>query len=289
MAYYQRKRSRARADPASEQRRRQVSPQAAGDKRTDDPTSVQPFKLRGRTITAISLHISAPLDAKFYGALDVRLRQAPQFFKDAPVVIDLSEANDQADVNDLRKLIDNLRRRGMGVFGVQDPTRTQRSAALSLGLIPVLGGREVPMRDRSAEAPAKTETETEAAPADTEPLSDAPAAPASATATRTVTTPIRSGQSVVAETGDLIVIGHVSSGAELVATGNIHVYGQIRGRAIAGADGDTSARIFCQSLDAELLAIAGVYLTSEDIQADVRKKTVQVHLDRDDLKISPFG
>ncbi|WP_311735000.1 septum site-determining protein MinC [Alloyangia mangrovi] len=104
-----------------------------------------------------------------------------------------------------------------------------------------------------------------------------------------VTMPVRSGQTVIADKGDLTVVGPVSSGAELFAAGNIHVYGRMRGRAFAGIDGDENARIFCQSLDAELLAIAGLYRTSDSLGADVRHKMVQIYLEDERLIVAPFG
>ena len=100
---------------------------------------------------------------------------------------------------------------------------------------------------------------------------------------------MRSGQTVYAERGDLTIVGPVSSGAEIVASGSIHVYGPLRGRAIAGAHGDETARIFCQSLDAELLAIAGLYRTSESIQDELRQRSVQVVLNNDRLDVEAFG
>ena len=106
--------------------------------------------------------------------------------------------------------------------------------------------------------------------------------------TRLITDPVRSGQKVFADRGDLVVVGPVSSGAELVAVGNIHVYGALRGRALAGVNGDETARIFCQSLEAELLAIAGLYRTSEDLEAGIRKARIQAFLKDDRLAVEPL-
>ena len=100
---------------------------------------------------------------------------------------------------------------------------------------------------------------------------------------------VSSGQIVVAERGDLTVIGSVSSGAELAAAGSIHIYGAMRGRAMAGVHGDETARIFCQSLHAELLAIAGLYRTSESIGDEFRNRSVQVFLDKEKLRMEALG
>jgi septum site-determining protein MinC len=103
-----------------------------------------------------------------------------------------------------------------------------------------------------------------------------------------VTEPVRSGQRIFADRGDLVVIASVSSGAELIAQGNIHVYGPLRGRALAGVNGDRSARIFCQSLEAELIAIAGLYRTSDDLGPSTRNQRVQAFLKDDTLCVEPL-
>ena len=103
---------------------------------------------------------------------------------------------------------------------------------------------------------------------------------------KTISQSVRSGTQIYAQHQELVVIGHVNPGAECIADGNIHVYGALKGRAIAGAEGDESARIFCQSLDAELIAIAGRYLTREQFNVDnPHNKPVQVYLEQDQIKI----
>ena len=103
-----------------------------------------------------------------------------------------------------------------------------------------------------------------------------------------ITEPVRSGQQIFAEDGDLIVLASVSSGAELIARGNIHIYGRMRGRALAGVNGDKRARIFCQALDAELIAIAGLYKISDEFPPEARKQRVQVLLKNEELCIEPL-
>jgi septum site-determining protein MinC len=102
-------------------------------------------------------------------------------------------------------------------------------------------------------------------------------------------TPVRSGQSIVFPEGDVTVVGSVSSGAEIVAGGSIHVYGTLRGRAIAGSMGDARARIYCRKLEAELLAIDGLYQTAEDMDAQFRGRAVQVRLDGDAIRMEALG
>src|SRR5690606_24532602 len=112
-------------------------------------------------------------------------------------------------------------------------------------------------------------------------------APAQPTPTRVITTPVRSGQQVYAPGGDLIVLAPVSAGSELLADGHIHVYGPLRGRALAGVRGDTGARIFCQSLEAELVSVAGQYKVAEDLRRQpLWKAASQIALEGDSLKIT---
>lgn len=234
-------------------------------------TAVRPYQIRGRFLTAIALRLDGPADPTMLAELDAQLRQTPQFFADAPMVIDLEQAAGRVAAADLVRLVEHLRFRRVSVFAVQGGSREQVEVAATQGLIAIPPGRDAGVREvERAPAPA----------ADTPPVK---------TANRLVTTPVRSGQTLVAEAGDLIVVGPVGSGAELIAAGNIHVYGPLRGRASAGVFGDESARIFCQSLDAELLSIAGLYHTSESLDPQVRKLSVQVLLRGDRLCVEPFG
>ena len=231
------------------------------------------FQIRGRFFTAIAVRLAARPDEAFMAELDAQLRQTPQFFADAPVVIDLEHAAALVQRGDLVRLVDGLRKRKLSVFGVQNGTAEQTAAAVAAGLITLSGGRDVPARGRQRQTEIK-----QIAPAETP-----------APENRLITEPVRSGQTVFADCGDLVVVSPVGSGAELITSGNIHVYGPLRGRVLAGVNGDTNARIFCQSLDADLLAVTGVYRTSETLGADIRNKSVQVFLEGEDLKVAPLG
>lgn len=234
--------------------------------------SAKPFQIRGRYFTAVALRPEdARLDDAFYAALDAQLGQTPQFFANAPMILDMAAMADLPPGGALPWLIDNLRRRKLAPFGIQNATPAQSAAASAMGLITVAGGHDAPLTP-PRDTPATAES-----------------APAAKPVARTIDHPVRSGQTVVAEDGDLIVIGPVSSGAELIAAGNIHVYGTLRGRAMAGVYGDTSARIYCQKLDAELLAIAGLYRTSENLEHEVRNRNVQVYLRDERLCVETLG
>jgi len=227
------------------------------------------FQVRGRFLTALVLRIDAEsADDPFYVQLDEQLQRTPQFFSGAPLVLDLGKSAGLNNPDSIRDLVQNLRQRDLRVFGVQNATGIDDTALQSLGLIPVTTGRDAPL------------------PRDPGPAKAAAAAPAPRPVeNKVVRTHVRSGQMVVAENGDLTVIGSVASGAELMAAGNIHVYGALRGRALAGCHGDETAHIFCQNLSAELVAIAGLYKTSETLDAEVRQRCTHIYLEDDKLRM----
>jgi len=220
--------------------------------------------------------------------LGAKVEQAPEFFRNTPVVIDLSDLPAGAGEVEFPLLVGLLRGYGMIPVGVRGGTPSQNQAAEAMELA-ILGDAFV---RRSRSGPPKTQPE----PSAPKPASR-PAEPAGevkqpqkeakrpAAGFTLVTRPVRSGQRVYAAGGDLSVVAPVSSGAELMADGNIHVYGPLRGRAIAGLNGNTEARIFCQDLQAELVSVAGHYRVSENIPAAVKGGPVQIFLDHDVLRI----
>jgi septum site-determining protein MinC len=230
-----------------------------------------PLEVRGRFLTAVVLPVAGAADDGFYAALDALLQKSPHFFADAPLVLDVERAHGLRTQDDFLTLLRNLRARKLTPIGLQNATSRQSAEGAGAGLTTLPAGRVTPLErtPRPVAAPAK------------------PSEPTLATkpANNLVTEPVRSGQRIVAERGDLVVVASVSSGAELIAHGNVHVYGRLRGRALAGVNGDRTARIFCQSLEAELIAIAGLYKTSDDLGADVSAKRVQAFLEDDALCI----
>lgn len=242
----------------------------------------KPLQVRGRSFTAVVLKLAGRPDAAFFGAVEALMRQAPHFFVNAPLVIDLAEAPGLVEKAEFVKLVRDMRARRLAVIGVQNGTADQDIAAFGAGLVCLQGGRDadVPRGGQPSKAERTRETPVPKAPAAPE--------PAEAPPTLVITEPVRSGQRIFADRGDLIVMAPVSSGAELIAHGNIHVYGPLRGRALAGVNGDKAARIFCQSLEAELVAIAGLYRTSEDIDSAHRGARVQALLRDDSLCFEPL-
>lgn len=229
---------------------------------TSQQSSARAFELKGGVFTLTVLHLwQWDLDA-VAAQLKAKVGQAPDFFRNVPLVLDL-EAVKAGDNVDFSGLVALLRRHGFIPVTVRNavPELEEKAAAAGLGTLP----------KGKAERASRKQTSTQA--------------PAAASATKLITHPVRSGQQVYAPGGDLIVLASVSPGAELLADGCIHVYGVLRGRALAGVRGDTAARIFCQGLEAELVSVAGHYKLMEDLDAQLRGKPVQVYLQQDRLKV----
>lgn len=234
--------------------------------------------MRGRFLTAVVLPVAGAVDDAFYAGLDALLRKSPHFFADAPLVLDVERAEGLEARDGFLALLGELRARKLTPIGIQSATGGQSAGAAAAGLATLPAGRMTPLErtPRAVQSPGQAANRAPAPKA---------ARARAEQANRLIREPVRSGQRIVAEHGDLVVVASVSSGAELIAHGNVHVYGRLRGRALAGVNGDRTARIFCQSLEAELIAIAGLYKTSDDLAADVTRKRVQAFLDDDALCI----
>ena len=218
-----------------------------------------PFELKGSLFTLTVLHLFQMDRTAIERHLAEKVKQAPSFFNNTPVVIDLEGVADSPEGLDFNGLYELLRAHGMVPVGMRNGTPIQQVAARLAGL-PTLPES----RANGAKKPDKTE-----------PVSRS----------RIVNHPVRSGQQIYAPDGDLIVLGTVSAGAEVIADGNIHIYGVLRGRALAGVRGAVETRIFCQSLEAELVSIAGHYRISEQLDSADRGKAAQIHLMEDRLVI----
>ena len=193
-----------------------------------------------------------------------RLEDAAQWLQEAPVVIDVSPELDSDPVA-LMAAVDTLRSLGGNLVALARSENIDADTAsmLGLGTLSLAGGRDVPRRAEPAPA-------TDDGAADSKPA-------AQQVETMVIDQPVRSGQQVYSR-GDLIVLAPVSTGAEIMADGNIHVYSNLRGRALAGVRGDTSARIFCQQLNAELVSIAGHYRVAEDLPESYRNRPVHLYM-----------
>jgi septum site-determining protein MinC len=216
---------------------------------------------------ALVLAPELPLGS-WLSSLDAQMERSPNFFDSRPVVVDLGGIpREQEGIAEFLQL---LEQRGIRIIGTE-------------GAHPAWTGIEAWGRPLPASAKPGREIEPpEARPAT--PIDHKP--PAADALGLVIDQPVRSGQSVVYERGDITVLGSVASGAEVMAGGSVHIYGTLRGRAIAGLAGNPSARIFCHKLQAELLAIDGVYQTADDMPAQLIGKPVMAWLDGDVMKIS---
>jgi len=224
-------------------------------------------ELKGNLLTLMVLHLLENDNEKIAEQLTNKVAKAPDFFKHAPVVIDLHAVQDGEEEIDLPRLLELMRDSGLVPVAVRGGNPQQQEMALGLNL-GTLADTKLVAKRRYLEPEAVT-------------------VPIPLTS-KVITQPIRSGQQVAELQGDLIILSAVSHGAEILAHRHIHIYGALRGRALAGVNGDTEARIFCQFLDAELISIAGQYQVNEDLPNNLRNKPVQIYLEEDVLKIEPL-
>jgi septum site-determining protein MinC len=274
------------------------------------------FRFRGRNFLALVLKPEQPLPG-WYAELDEWLARSPGFFTGKPVILDLAGLGfARADIT---SLIEELRGRTIRILGIEgsDPETLDDSLPPHL-----TGGRTsgsveaieavdaIAKRAQAAKAGAKgsakpaPEPAPESASGTAEPAKDAAQAArvagettkdtaaraksgaASRTPSLLIETPVRSGQTIMNPDGDVIILGSVASGAEIVAAGSIHVYGALRGRALAGIYGAEGARIFCRRFEAELIAIGDHHKVTEEIDTTLRQKPVQAWLSENELKVA---
>ncbi|MDQ0457130.1 septum site-determining protein MinC [Rhizobium paknamense] len=243
---------------------------------TPDARSI---RIKGRSFLAVVLAPDLPLDG-WLARLDDLASRSAGFFLGRPVVLDVTDL--AVSKEELKGLIASLAERKVSIMGLEGA----RFAQVEAGMPPVLkGGRpvsdiEVTKSEPSFEQPADK-------PAETTPV--ALEQPRAALQSLIIEEPVRSGQSVIFTEGDVTVIGSVASGAEIIAGGSIHVYGSLRGRAMAGSVGNAQARIFCRKLEAELIAIDGIYKMAEDLPADLIGQPVQLWLEEETIHARKLG
>lgn len=238
------------------------------------------FEFKSATLPLIAV-ILKTADLKVLAeALDAQLADSPDFFEQEPVVIDLSllqEEQAQADIDfaALRSLLARHQTQPVAVRGGSDAQNiAARAARLSITAMPVAPTPRPPAPPAEAPSEAPQIVREVSVPAN---------------GTLVIDKPLRSGQQVYARGGDVIVTAVVSFGAEVIADGNVHVYAPLRGKAIAGARGDTGARIFTTCMEAQLVAIAGIYRTSEvALPDDIAGKAAQISLDGKKIVMNPI-
>jgi septum site-determining protein MinC len=217
--------------------------------------------VQGAVFTVMVVRAGMLRDPAFDSQLAEQIERSPRFFLNAPVVLDLKDAAEFTNEVEFAEAREVLRRRTLSLIGVQNATPAQLEAAAGTGLASF-----APNAPQSSRSPPREFSRS------------ASALPTAAAKTRLVTQPVRSGTQIYARGADLVVTAAVSPGAEIIADGNIHVYGALRGRALAGAGGDVDARIFCSRLEAELVSIAGRYLVSEQLPPEQQGLPVQIAL-----------
>lgn len=236
-------------------------------------TDSRSIRIKGRSFLAVVLTPDQPLDGWLERLDDLAARSAG-FFLGRPVVLDVSDI--EIDRPQLKSLIAELQARKVSIMGIEGG----RPSLVEPGMPPALkGGR--PAGDVEI---ASVEAVPMAEPAD----APEPASPSVVEVYRPaqaliISESVRSGQSVIFTEGDVTVIGSVSSGAEVIAGGSVHIYGALRGRAMAGSVGNASARIFCRKFEPELVAIDGIYKMADDMDPALRGKPVQLWLDDESI------
>ncbi|CAH0278291.1 septum site-determining protein MinC [Roseomonas sp. CECT 9278] len=246
--------------------------------RPETPPRLEPFRLRGANFNLLVLRLLDPRPEAVVPAIGDQFRRAPGFLRFAPVVLGLGDLDVPPASVDFAGLVEGLRGLEIVPIGTTGGTPELRNAAMAFGLPPIRssGGKE-------SEEPA---------PAAAEPMAPPPAPPppaGMARPTMVVDTPVRAGQRVWAQGGDLVVTSTVNAGGEVIADGNIHVYGALRGRAIAGGSANADARIFAQNFDPELISIAGYYAVRDGLTGAPIGKAVQVRLTGERMRFDPIG
>lgn len=241
------------------------------------PENVSPspaVELKSGSITLPILKVHATDLAEVEAQLRQKLGKAPEFFRNAPIILDLGDLDDARKQSlDFAALLGILHAQALAPVGMRGGNARQQKAAQA-EKIAVL-------------AEVRTESTPTAEPRPSAKRKIPPPRPAVAS-TKLINQPVRSGQRIYATGGDLIVLAQVSPGAEIMADGNIHVYGALRGRALAGVQGNLEARIFCSDLQAQLIAIGGHYRTSESEEDALKGRLVQVYLHDETLVVAPL-
>jgi len=238
------------------------------------------FQLKGSAITLVVLAIARYNAKELRQQLQEKIDQAPQFFANSPILINLEKLENPEDLKKPETLLKDCRELGLQPLGFSGVPESIQKAINATGL-PVLStpnerALKIP-KAVAAESKVERVVETVIERVVEEKLIQRQS--------KIITRPIRSGQQIYAEGADLIVLAQVSEGAEVLADGNIHVYGTLRGRALAGVKGDETARIFCQQLEAELVSIAGNFMLQDSLPENLHKKSAQISLQGDKVVV----
>lgn len=229
----------------------------------------QSYQLKGSLFTLTVVQLLVADRERIVQDFKQSIKQTANFFKNAPIILDLNKLPAEEHTLNLLELCQNLRELGLIIVGIRSADSSHQQQAIENGLAVLPGTTE----DTAENATKATKTKA----SQNENVSKN-------NLTKVVTQPVRSGQQIYAK-GDLIILSSVSPGAEVLADGHIHIYGPLRGRALAGVLGDSNARIFCKSLEAELISIAGHYLVNENLSSVQINKDTQILLENEQLHI----
>ena len=221
------------------------------------------FQFKGSVVTTFILEIYQYSLQDFTQQLQDKINQAPEFFAQSPIVISLDKVDEKIAQLDLSDIISTCRQFGLQpmAFKCTDPRFLNSIQATGLTLLSDNASRSI-TKEPATEQEYVSEVKEKII----------------SRQSKIITKPVRSGQQVYAKEADLIIISQVSEGAEVLADGHIHIYGALRGRALAGIKGDTSARVFCNRLEAELISIAGNFMLSDVLREKIWQQSAQVYL-----------
>jgi septum site-determining protein MinC len=260
----------------------------------------QPFAIRGTNFNVVVLQLRDGAAEVVVPALERLIQQSPAFLRDSPVVLGLDELPASAGQPDFDGLAKGLRGLRLIPVGTTGGTGSLRQAAAAAGLSQLNKGQQL-FKSKTATVADTIE------PAAPEPSQPAVAEPIAAAAepesgqgkaesaavepqpALLVTTPVRAGNRIYAQGRDIICTATVNAGAEIIADGHVHVYGALRGRAIAGASGFDEARIFALNFDPELISIAGLYRVRDDVDPALIGQRLQISLNGEEMRFTPLG
>ncbi|MGK2952744.1 MAG: septum site-determining protein MinC [Thiobacillus sp.] len=252
--------------------------------RRREPRPAPALELKTTRLAGIQIILNSAEHAALETHISTLFAATPDFFGGEAAVFECGRLPADATSPDWAWLAQELKSRGLNPFAVQNASPELAAAAVQAGLLVLNAAAPA-----AAEPVPQSAPEPEAEPAAIATPIEAPAAPASVP-TRIIDKPLRSGQRVYAAGGDIVVLAAVNPGAEVIADGSIHVYAPLKGKALAGARGDVTARIFTTHLEAELVSIAGVYRTFDTApDAAVARKPAQIRLaDASQIIIEPL-
>lgn len=247
--------------------------------------SSQAFELKGEMSLLSVLLLSATNMSEIQATLDEKRENAHQLLDRSPVIVDCQKVSEQAAELDFTQLKTMIAETGLIPVGIRNLPEALEDDASASGWALLRQGHS---RVRATTLPDKAETVDEDNAVAMDSGDDSGGSTDYVQRLRVVQRPVRSGQQIYCPDGDIVVMQQTSAGSELLAGGSVHVYGALRGRVLAGVQGDKTARIFCQQLEAELLSIAGRYRLLDDIEEDLKGQAVMVYLEGEKLKIAPI-